>query len=90
MTAAQEHILMGTHGDVKEIKGILRGANGGGIIGEFEEMKEDMKQIKTDMVMKSDCHGFSKQRRNRWLAIKDVVIIAFIIATFLTKMFGLW
>lgn len=87
MTAAErDKLLIDTHTMTRELRVVVLGTNGHGLLGAIEEMKGDEKTIvgrldkmEKNMVTASVCSatrdGDLKRKRSRWLVVKDIALL---------------
>lgn len=82
----RDRLLIDTHMMTRELRVVVLGTNGKGLIGDIEEMKGDEKtivgrldNIERNMVTSVTCAATretdANKKRSRWLVIKDVVLL---------------
>ena len=93
----RDDMLIDTHVMVRDLRIIILGTNGGGVIREIEEMKTDDKTIigrlanmEKTMMTRADCtqirDNVVAKRRTAWKAINTVILAAVALGGFIVAL----
>ena len=87
MTENDRQLLIDTYTAVRELRIVVIGTNGGGLVKEIEDMKSDEKtvngrlsNIESTMMTQAKCESVRQvedaKKRSRWMTTKDILLVA--------------
>ncbi len=80
MTDAQEKVLLDNNAKINQMIGTLTGGNGGGLVREIQETKDDLDELQKSSVTRDFClrnhEGPANRRQKTFGIVRDTFLIA--------------